>query len=162
MRPMKYLKTEAGQQAFKTRSALLTARQRSAFILFDGVRSSEQVLAATVGLGITQGDVDHLVEQGFLVVVPPSDLGSASSASAVSTGLNNQAFSASARLPRERYSAAMPLATKVTAKLGLRGFRLNLAVEAAAGYDDLLALLPKIQAAAGTESCLELERALKG
>ena len=55
----------------------------------------------------------------------------------------------------------MPLATKVTAGLGLRGFRLNLAVEAASGYDDLLALLPKIQAAAGEKACIALERALK-
>ncbi|TXT34123.1 MAG: hypothetical protein FD135_5349, partial [Comamonadaceae bacterium] len=66
------------------------------------------------------------------------------------------------RTPQERYSLAMPLATKVTASLGLRGFRLNLSVESAAGLDDLLALFPKIQAAAGQQACAELERALKG
>ena len=54
------------------------------------------------------------------------------------------------------------MATQLTASLGLRGFRLNLAVEAASGYDDLLALLPKIQAAVGNEKCAGLERALNG
>jgi hypothetical protein len=50
----------------------------------------------------------------------------------------------------------------LTASLGLRGFRLNLSVESASGYDDLLALFPKIQAAVGTEKAARLERALKG
>ena len=56
----------------------------------------------------------------------------------------------------------VPIATQITASLGLRGFMLNLSVESAAGFDDLLALLPKIQNAAGVKACRELERALKG
>lgn len=159
---MPHAKTESGQQAFKARSSAFSARQRSAFILFDGVKTDGQVLAATGGLGITQQDIDYLVEQGFLastaasVPEPPlvtraSDEPSAMDSSAIS-----------ARTPQERYRDAMPLATQVTAGLGLRGFRLNLAVEAASGYEDLLALLPKIQAAAGEKACIALERALKG
>jgi hypothetical protein len=62
----------------------------------------------------------------------------------------------------ERYLAAKPIATELTASLGLRGFRLNLAVEAASGYDELLALLPKIQGAVGPNACQRLEDALKG
>jgi hypothetical protein len=54
------------------------------------------------------------------------------------------------------------LATRLTASLGLRGFMLNLSVESAAGYDDLLKLFPKIQAAVGEKAARELERALKG
>ena len=64
--------------------------------------------------------------------------------------------------PQERYSDAKPIATKLTAGMGLRGFRLNLAVESAAGFEDLLVLLPKIQEALGSKACRELERALKG
>lgn len=67
---MRYVKTEAGQQAFKARSVLFSARQRSAFILFDGIKSIEQVLAAAAGLGITQDDIEHLVQQGFLLDAP--------------------------------------------------------------------------------------------
>jgi hypothetical protein len=144
---MKYAKTEAGQQAFKQRSPLLSARQRSAFILFDGVKTLEQVLAATAGLGVTQADVDHMLAQGLLAVSEPQ----AASPAALS-----------ARAPQVRYAEAWPVATRLTASLGLRGFKLNLAVEAATGYEELLALLPKIQEAVGAKACGELEQALKG
>ncbi len=146
---MTYQKTEAGQQAFKARSPLLSARQRSAFILFDGVKSTEQVLAGTVGLGITVADIDHLVQAGFLEAVAGSVM------------IELPAEPDAARTNQQRYSAAMPIATQLTAGLGLRGFRLNLAVEAASGYEGLLALLPKIQSAVGVTACLPLERALK-
>jgi hypothetical protein len=63
---------------------------------------------------------------------------------------------------QERYLLAKPLATQITTQLGIRGFRLNLAVEVAPGTPALLLLLPNIQAAAGLEACFELERALKG
>jgi hypothetical protein len=160
---MKYSKTEAGQQAFKARSALISARQRSLFILFDGVKSNEQVLAATAGLGITQDDIDHLVQQGFVVAAPGAAAPVASSPGEAGPGAADAPTSpVSARSPQERYRDAMPIATKLTASLGLRGFRLNLAVEGASGFDDLLVLLPKIQAAVGAKSCVALEQALKG
>ncbi len=145
---MKYSKTEAGQLAFKQRSPLLSARQRSAFILFDGAKTLEQVLTATAGLGVTQADVDHMLAHGLLAATEP--LAEVPVAEAVS-----------ARTP-QRYAEAWPIATRLTASLGLRGFKLNLAVEAARGYDDLLALLPKIQDALGPNACQELEQALKG
>ena len=160
---MQHSKSEAGQQAFKARSGLFSARQRSAFILFDGVKTNAQVLAATAGLGITLDDIDYLVKQGFLEASLknlPSPL-TATSIGAVSVDEASN-DSVSTRSPQERYRDAMPLATKVTASLGLRGFRLNLAVEAASGYEDLLVLLPKIQVLAGAKACIELERALKG
>jgi hypothetical protein len=62
---------------------------------------------------------------------------------------------------QDRYQEAKPLATKLTAGLGLRGFRLNLAVESAGGFDELLALLPKIKDAVGAVACAELERTLR-
>lgn len=149
---MNYSKTDVGQQAFKERSPALSARQRSAFILFDGVKTLEQVLAATAGLGVTPADVQHMVAQGFLAA-DASAVASAEAAAAAATAR-------SARTPQERYAEAYPLATQLTASLGLRGFKLNLAVEGASGYEDLLALLPKIQAAVGHEACRQLEQAL--
>lgn len=143
---MQYSKTEAGQQAFKQRSALLSARQRSAFILFDGAKTLAQVLGATAGLGVTQADVDHMLAQGFLAAPQP----------AVPTEPQG-----SGRTPQQRYAEAYPMATRLTASLGLRGFKLNLAVEAASGFDDLLALLPRIQEALGAQACQELAQALK-
>lgn len=170
---MKYFKTESGQQAFNVRSKLISARQRAVFIMVDGVRSGADVVAATQGLGATQDDLDYLVRQGFLVAEPESsaaalpmsskDVGAASVKASAEIGvIGVSAATPSVRTAQERYAAAMPIATKVTADLGFRGFMLNLAIEKASGFDDLLALLPKIQAAAGAAACIELERVLKG
>lgn len=161
------VKTQSGQDAFKTRSSLLSSRQRSAFLMFDGVKSVDQVIASTNGLGITKDDIDYLCQQGFLK--PASGTSSTlpqglpvSSVDESASSKGNPAPVSSSRTSQERYSMAMPLATKATASLGLRGFMLNLAVESAAGFDDLIALFPKIQAAVGREACADLERALKG
>ena len=59
-------KTPAGLAALKDRHGSLTPRQRTAFILFDGKRSTEEVLAATAAMGITQADVQTMLEQGLL------------------------------------------------------------------------------------------------
>lgn len=61
-----------------------------------------------------------------------------------------------------RYQKAYPLATQITAKLGLRGFRLNLAVESAQGFEGLVALLPKMRAAVGDEGIKPMVDALEG
>jgi hypothetical protein len=53
------------------------------------------------------------------------------------------------------------VATRLTATLGLRGFRLNVAVERCMDYDELLALLPKITDALGPEKTRELREALR-
>jgi len=154
---MQLIKTALGQAAFKERSPLFSARQRSAFILFDGIKTVDQVLAATSGMGMTQSDVDHMLAQGFLAL---SEVKAAPSQPTEQLPAAEEPNSG--RTPQERYALAKPLATKLTAGMGLFGFRLNLAVEAASGYDELLALLPKIQDAVGTKACRELESALKG
>jgi hypothetical protein len=146
-----YLKSEAGQQAFKDRSAFSSTGQRSAFLLFDGKRTLAEVLQMTIGLHVTPVDVQALIDKGFLrlrvtdVVPPPSSEGVA-------------------HLPSEDtaacYQRAYPIATRLTASLGLRGFKLNLAIEAASGYDDLVALFPKLSAALGPEAVGELRAAL--
>jgi hypothetical protein len=156
---MKLIKTETGQQAFKARSPLFSARQRTAFIMFDGNKTVEQVLAAAASLGLTAEDVEHMVAHDMLAPAP----GETASAQPAATPLQaaQAALTAfNARSIQDRYTEAKPLATKLTAALGLRGFRLNLAVEAAGGYDELLALLPKIQDAVGVKAAEELERIL--
>lgn len=55
---------------------------------------------------------------------------------------------------------AWPIATRITANLGLRGFRLNLAVEHAADLAELKELAPRIKDAVGDEKFRELEVAL--
>lgn len=147
---MKLVKTPLGQQALKDRSATLLPRQRSAFILFDGQRSTADVLAATQGLGFTQTDVEYLVGMGLLAPAAPAQA-TPPAAQAGETPLTSAG----------RYQRAYPLAAQLTAGLGLRGYRLNLAVEAAGDDVQLLALLPRIQEAVGVEKCSALAQALK-
>jgi hypothetical protein len=153
---MHLVKTEVGHKVFKDRSVRLSPRQRSAFVIFDGKRTVEDVLEATAGLGLTRGDVEQMVELGLLAELSrPADF----VANRPEKTLGGMVELAEAQL---RYSRAYPLATQLTAEMGLRGFRLNLAVEAAGSYSQLLALFPKILAATGAEKARKLERALAG
>jgi len=143
---MIFAKTEAGNQVLKDRSVPLTPRQRSAFILFDGKRTMDEVLAAATG--VSQEDVQNLVELGLL------------EAAASSPAKAAPARPATERTPQKRYQDAYPVATQLTASLGLRGFRLNLAVEATSSYEQLLELAPRIREAVGAEAFTRLDRAL--
>lgn len=143
---MQLIKTLSGQQAFKERQGI-TLRQRSAFILFDGKRSLAEVLAMTATMGITQQDVQAMLDQGLLEPAPDS---------LPPTGQT----AASGRSDQERYQAAYLIATEITAGLGLRGFRLNLSVEGASGFDGLVALAPKIREAVGDAQYARLQQAL--
>lgn len=143
------VKTQAGQQVLKDRSVTLTPRQRAVFILIDGKRSLDDVLAATAAAGVTREDVDRLFALGLIEDAAPAPIKTAAPAAAAST-----------KSPQERYAAAYPIATQLTAGLGLRGLRLNLAVEAAGSYEDLLGLAPRIREAVGAEKFAPLEAAL--
>lgn len=155
---MIYTKTELGQTAFQNRSVALTPRQRSAFIMFDGKRSTEEVFKATAGLNVTAEDVTQLVALGLLVAVTVVPV-------AVPAAEPQPApASAAGELPtqseQEHYLKAYLIATKLTSSLGLRGFRFNLAVEAAGNLAQLQELAPKIKDAVGPEKFQELQRAL--
>ncbi|APW39404.1 hypothetical protein RD110_21095 [Rhodoferax koreense] len=148
---MKYMKTESGQRAFKERDPALSTRLRAAFILIDGKRSLQEVLQATAGLGIAESDVAQLLTLGFIAEAEIA---------APEPGPATPAPPSGPTTPQALYLRAYPVATQLTAGLGLRGFRLNLAVEQAAGYPQLVALLPRIREAVGPAKCRALEEAL--
>jgi len=158
------VKTQAGQDALKDRHGSLSSRQRSAFILFDGKRTTGEILAATAAMGITQDDVQAMIDQGLLVSLSgkpafPSTAAPAAAATDLGT-VASPILEGSGRSPKERYQAAYPIATELTASLGLRGFRLNLAVEGAGSFEDLAALAPKIREAVGDAKFARLDKAL--
>lgn len=170
---MIYVKTERGQSALHDRSVGLAPRQRSAFILFDGRRSDDEVLKATAGLGVTPADVDHMVTLGLLSPVlppsphapdPPSGLPEQILPVHVLVAPQPAAIAAANESPtmdaQAHFLKAWPVATRLTAGLGLRGFRLNLAVEAAGDLAKLKELAPRIKEAVGAEKFGELEVAL--
>lgn len=156
---MRLTKTEVGKKAISDRSITLSPRQRSALIIFNGERSLDDVLTMLVGLGFTRADVDHMVSLGLLEEVNQPVALEANAPMKAAEALGgfvelNEAQS--------RYKLAYPLATQLTASMGFRGFRLNLAVEAAGSYSQLVQLFPKIKEAAGAEKSLALENALRG
>ena len=162
---MMYAKTAFGLASVKDRSAGLTPRQRSAFIMFDGKRSVEEVMKATAGLGVTAEDVSFLLSSGLLAQFAEQEAPAALSIAQTAPPAP-RALPVQEQLPSQpdqaHYSRAYPIATRLTAGLGLRGFRLNLAVEAAGDFRKLQALAPKIKEAVGPEKFLELEDALFG
>ena len=163
---MIYGKTALGLLAVKDRSAGLSPRQRSALIMFDGKHDASEILRMTAGIGVMQSDVDHLVSLGLLANPNP--------AAAVAPVFEPLASTVPHNLPvssvkangmptlsaQAHYSMAYPIATRLTAALGLRGFRLNLAVEAAGDLDKLKELAPRIKEAVGAEKYQELDDAL--
>ncbi|MEJ6023608.1 hypothetical protein [Ramlibacter sp. PS4R-6] len=154
---MLIVKTELGHRVMKDRSVALTPRQRAAFILFDGKRTLDQVMNATKPVGVTKEDVDKLFELG-LVEDATTEQGAAQEAAekAQAEAVEHHKH----RTPQERYAEAYPIATALTAQLGLRGFRLNLAVEAASNFEELQAVAPKIKDAVGPEKFRALDKAL--
>jgi hypothetical protein len=175
---MKYKKTELGKKLFQERNITLSFSQRSAFILFDGEKDDSFIFKALAATGLNAADIKHLVDEGLIEVsdgFKSSDFRSSDFKASVPFAASlppgagkaaEPAGSATAAPPvvseQERYKRAYPIATKLTSGLGLRGFRLNFALESAAGYKDLVALAPKIREAVGDEKFAELARALKG
>jgi hypothetical protein len=151
-------KTEAGQQVVKDRSIALTPRQRSTLILVDGKRTFEQLLAATAPAGVTREDLARLFELGLVSDAIPRQAVTAAAAAAAAAAAQHRLH----RSPQERYAEAYPIATRITAALGLRGVRLNLAVEAATSLEQLLEVAPRIREAVGAEKYGPLDKALNG
>jgi len=146
-------KTDLGLRVIQDKSIPLTPRQRAALILVDGKRSLAELQAAMTAAGIAQSELDRLFELDLVHDAKPE-------ATAAQRAAEEAAQRHKKRGARERYAEAYPIATKLTASLGLRGFRLNLAVEAAGSYEDLLALAPKIREAVGDERFARLDDAL--
>nr|WP_315429611.1 hypothetical protein [uncultured Albidiferax sp.] len=147
---MTYIKTESGQQAFKDRAPALI-KLRAAFILIDGKRTVNEVLRATAGMGIGEPEIAQLLALGYIAEDAASEPTSEATTPQTPVPQTN---------PNELYLRGYAIATQLTAGLGLRGFRLNLAVESASGYQQLVELLPKIREVVGADKCRPLEEAL--
>jgi hypothetical protein len=162
---MKHKKTELGKQTFKEHSSALSPRQRSAFIMFDGAKDDATILKLMAGMGLSVDDIQHLESLGLI-----EEIGSATASNtattanlvpaATSTSVSDIATTSTNE--QERYQNAYPIAVKLASGLGFRGFRLNMSVEGASSYKDLVALAPKIKEAVGDEKFAELARALNG
>ena len=134
--------------------------------MFDGEKDDSLIFKALAGMGLKTEDINYLLEAGLIelggsqdpVVAPGKPVESLTDFSKASAD-----SSAPTLTEQERYQRAYPVATKLTSGLGLslRGFRLNLAVESAGSYQDLVVLAPKIREAVGDEKFAVLANALR-
>jgi hypothetical protein len=131
---MIFAKTELGQQVVKDRSVALSASQRAFLIMCDGVKPLQQLLGT---VGIAQNEVEQLVELKLI-----ADLATGSQAGAPTNTSLDQVSPATS--PAAAYDGLYKTATKITSGLGLRGFRLNMAIEGASNAQELWALRSKI------------------
>jgi small subunit ribosomal protein S6 len=116
------VKTEAGQQVMKDRSIPLTPRQRSAFILCDGKRTMDDVLAAMAAMGVTQEDLLHMIGLGLLAqrpgtaAVPDGSTSMGGSAPPVPAPASER----SGRPSQQRYQDAYPIQSTRSIHASLR------------------------------------------
>jgi hypothetical protein len=150
-------KTESGLLSIRGRQETrLSRRQRLALILFDGQRSVQDVMAMTAAVGVTPEASQAPVQMELIAAPPPAPP-------------SRSDHRADPRVPpgkeeAERvrcYRVAYPIAVGLTSKLGLRGFRLNLKVEAAQGYQGLVELLPAMRDTFSNEELRPLLSALR-
>ncbi len=179
-------KTDKGHDALRVRDPSLPLRLRPAFILFDGKKNIEQVMAL---LPKQQGnlqilaDIKMLVEHGLLEL---QQGGPAEQAVYLSEGTDTdqdaetgfggltapaprapqKSASQRASTPaqasslNDRYMQSYALASRLTSELGLKGFGLQLRIEKAQSDKDLVALLPRMRTLIDDAKMQPLERIL--
>jgi hypothetical protein len=183
-----FAKTDFGALAVKDRSAVkLTPRQRTALIMMDGLRQQNDFMDTVSTLGVTEEDITTLADLGLIaetrpaaarpptqpITAAPQESPPLSFAERVAQAQQEALAQRSAAATRtsltdedervRRYRAAYPIAVGITSRLGLKGFKLNLAVESATGFEGLVALLPRLREAVGTDAPLRpLQEALYG
>ncbi len=182
-------KTDKGLEALRARDPALPPRMRTAFILFDGNKSVEQVIELLPGnTGRLQllEDIKLLIQQGLLELLRPTQSGElggrpaqlsaapatarerAAAAPAPQTSLADERQQAARHTsapvqvsdPTDRYMKAYATVGQLVSELGLKGFRLQLAVEKAQGYDGLVALLPRLRESIDAKKLRAVEKIL--
>lgn len=146
-----FRKTSSGVAEFRNRSMPLSHQQRLVLIVADGKRTVGDILKMTADVGAGASDIDQLAYFGLVAVCGDA----AARAPAKSSRPDAGEF-------QRRFQVAYPLAVSLTGSLGLAGFKLNLAVERAANYGELLEVAKRVRNAVGARRFQPLKEALTG
>ena len=158
---MIYVKTAAGRLALKERSETMPRKYHFPFLMCDGVRDAADILVASAQHGFTSIDLYQMVQLGFIEPASVEHVAAAPLQQAQDAPAAIAPENVATTLNAALFIQAEHLATSITAKLGLRGFRLNMAVERTNNLADLKALLPQIEEAAGPLAAKPLADFLK-
>jgi hypothetical protein len=160
---MIYMKTELGRQALRERSDAMPRKFHFPFLMCDGVRDHTDILLAEARTGLTQADIEQMARLGFIQPAPPKTLAETPPAQTLAQPTTS---AVAPQAPPSKQQAnvfydASQMATALSAKLGLMGFKLNLAVQAAGSLSDLDKLVPQLEKALGVDTVKPLADLLK-
>lgn len=149
-----FAKTDAGRSEIGTRSQRLAPALRSLLLVVDGKRSEAQLRAVIDGLHAPPDALEQLEAMGL---IGPGGVAAAPDTCRVAAEMPDAS---------NRYGILYALMSDaVREHLGLRGYFLQLKIERAVGIDELVALLPELQAslarARGSELASEWSQRLQ-
>jgi hypothetical protein len=129
-----YIKTAAGAQALKDRSASLPGRLRTLLIMVDGVRTLAELRVAAAALGAPEDFLETLQRQGWVADIRSARASASKPAPSAETGAPQS--------EAERFLAAQRYMNETAVDaMGLRVFFFSLKVERCYSATDLLGLL---------------------
>ncbi len=162
-----YDKTEKGREEITTRKHQLASRLRTLLVMIDGKQSAADIMKKVSALGLTEQNLQELLEQEFIVEIAQqaeSANGASESlthATAAATSPVGDSSVAPAMTDAERFQALYNFYNEtIKSAIGLRGYGLQLKVERAANIDDFRALrqayVEAVQKAKGPEMARSL------
>ena len=145
-----YDKTEKGREEIATRKHQLPARLRTLLVMIDGRHPLDTVLSKIGGLGLSGESVGELYEQGFIALVPGTEV----PAEPVKAPVRKLPIAKRPHVPSasvqneiagmqeaENFATVLDFYHQTIKQvLGLRGFTLQLKVDKAATLAELAAL----------------------
>lgn len=161
---MIWIKTDIGRAEIGARALVHERARRNLLLLIDGVRSQDTLLDSVIGIG--HGDFDQLARLG-LIAKGGAGARPAAAATAVSRPAPLPVLDdcvAERPQPPSYGAYTAKLTQMISRELGLRGFRLTLAVEKAADVQELEPVaervLAEIARRKGTAAADQARRAL--
>ncbi|BBB60697.1 hypothetical protein UNDKW_2424 [Undibacterium sp. KW1] len=162
-----YDKTEKGREEITTRKHQLASRLRTLLVMIDGKQSAADIMKKVSALGLTEQNLQELLEQEFIVEIgqqAESADGTAESPPHSTAAATSPVADSSATLAMtdaERFQALYNFYNEtIKSAIGLRGYGLQLKVERAANIDDFRALrqayIEAVQKAKGPEMARSL------
>jgi hypothetical protein len=148
---MIWIKTDIGRAEICTRALVPERVRRNLLLLIDGNRSQDALLNSVAGS--TAGDIDQLAQLGLITRVrldetPVSAFGRLQTqASAMFGSTSTEMDLLLDERPTPSYAQLTARLTHlISSELGLRGFRLTLAVEKAADVQQLMPVVDRVVA----------------
>jgi hypothetical protein len=174
---MIYVKTNLGRKMLKEHSPDLPKRFLFAFILCDGKRDHTEIIKIEQKAEFSEDDINKMLELKIIEpsiqekTVPQLELDDETlmqqaiqAAAENNTEESDQEEDTSDRptaSESETFLKVSKIANDLSSKLGLMGFRLNLAIQRAGTCDDLRALIPQLEKAFGQSAIKDMADMLK-